>query len=847
MKNPLLADLPVLHLVPELLGALQNRAVAVLAAEPGAGKSTAVPLMLLTAPWIGPGKILMLQPRRVAALALASRMAKLLGEELGQTIGYRVSLEAQSGPHTRLEVITEGILTRMVQDDPGLDGVGAVIFDEFHERSAQADLALSFCLDVRANLRPDLRLLVMSATIDTALVAALLDTPPAPVFQGAGALFPVDIHYLPPPSGRSFWQDGRSFCDWLAQELVSIFDRHDGDVLVFLPGRREIERVRQEFNGKAALLVLHGSVPLREQAAVLAPSGTRRIILSTSLAETSLTIPGVRVVVDAGISRFDRFDPGLGMNRLVSERVSRFSAQQRLGRAGRLAAGTCYRLWSPDEMLPQSLPPEIERSDLGSFVLEACAWGHQKPADLRLVSPVSPKLWNQACEVLAELKLLDLGDGLGQGLPLLTPRGRVALGFGTHPRFAALLLDARDGATNKAKPSIASAAILAAWLDEPSLAGPPGSEVATVLGELTKQGHRIDGALGRLAQRAVRHARRIGLTIADWNELRSLYREELLPLLLASALPDRIGLCTSITDTMRVYQLVSGRQAVLKTSKGPRWLVVTEAEAGAEHSIIRAFSSLPESYDTTLTASASRNIEVQWVGLVPKARQVNRFGGLVLGEGPASWQDESTPRVMAAEFFLRLDREGLALLPWDEKSRHLLYRLRFWLANAEADQPPGMALGLDDTTLAATASTWLSPFLRFEPGKPVIDPTRLVEALENIVPWNRKKDFDRLAPDSVTLPSGRRRTLDYGSTGAEQPVLSLHIQEAFGYREHPCAGRVPLLLHLLSPARRPLQITSDLPGFWAGSYQDVRKDMRGRYPRHPWPENPHEVQNPEDL
>lgn len=833
---PTVLNLPVSALVPELLAALDDRGVAVLSAEPGAGKSTAVPLYLLGASWASSGKILLLQPRRVAALALAQRMAGLLGEHCGQTVGYRVSLETSTGPATRLEVITEGILTRMVQDNPELPGIAGIIFDEFHERGAQGDLALSFCLDVRASLRPDLRLLVMSATMDTVAISGLLGSPPAPVFQGQGSLFPVELRYLPPPPGKTFWQDGRAFCSWVAGQLGGIFAESQGDLLVFLPGRWEIERVGQDLAADIPVRVLHGSVPLHEQAAVLAPSTQRRVILSTSLAETSLTIPGVRVVVDAGISRFDRFDPALAMNRLVSERVASFSARQRTGRAGRVAPGKAIRLWNQSETLALSLPPEIERSDLGPLVLEAFAWGVRSPEELKLASPVSSRLWQLAVEVLTELGLLELVDDSGSSVPAITPRGREALGFGTHPRLGALLLSARGG-------PVATASILASWMDEPSLAGPSGAEVARVLADLLAQtqgsASGLQGSPGRFVQRALRHAWHLGFAGKDWPSLRALYQADQLSILLARALPDRIGRCLSRGPQVSSYQLVSGRQAVLKQGHGPEYLVVTEAEAGSEQSLIRSFAGLPDSFAGDIAARAQRVVEVQWAGLVPKARMVNRFGGLVLSDAPASWQDPAVPRAMARQFLDRFAKEGLALLPWNPGSTSFLYRLRFWARQTGQGD-------FSDEALVRDGERWLRSFLRFEPGKQVIQAPALLEALENLVPWDQKKEFERLAPGAINLPSGRRRNLEYGPRGTEQPVLSLRIQEAFGYREHPCAGKVPLLLHLLSPARRPLQITSDLPGFWAGSYQDVRKDMRGRYPKHPWPENPHEVQESDD-
>ncbi|AWD21285.1 ATP-dependent helicase HrpB [Fuscovulum blasticum] len=789
-----MTDLPVTAILPDLRAALATRGAAVLQAPPGAGKTTVVPLDLL-ASGLFSGRIVMLEPRRLAARAAAERMAETLGEPVGQRVGYRIRGEAKVSAATRIEVVTEGILTRMIQSDAELPGVSCVIFDEFHERSLQADLGLALALEVRAALRPDLALVVMSATLDAAPVAALIGD--APVITAEGRAFPVETRWLARPVDASL-----RFEAAVAGLLRQALEETEGGVLVFLPGEGEIRRVEAQMQGLPGLTLrpLFGAMDFAAQRAALAPAPGRKVVLATAIAETSLTLPDIRVVVDGGRARRARFDPASGMSRLVTERVTRAEAEQRRGRAGRVAEGICYRLWTKGEEggLRAYPPAEIEAADLTPLALELALWGSDA---LAFLTPPAPGPLAEARALLAGLGALD-----GQGR--ITPHGRALAALPLHPRLAHMLMVAGP-----------AAAPLAALLEERDPLRGAGPDLMLRLKALDRppaEAHRatierIRVEAKRLA-RAVPQGTQAGLSVGAMASL---------------AYPDRIGLRRK-GEAPR-YLLSGGKGALLPEGTPlakARLIVATDLDGDPREAAVRQAVELEEADLRALHGAAITWREtVEWdrrTGRV-QARRQEVFGALVLDDRP--WP-EAPPEALA-----RAALEGLRALglPWTPAARRL--RARIALARGE-DWPE-----VTETALLDSAEDWLLPYLDGKRSAADLAALDLTQPLLARLSHGQRSELDRLAPAQFTTPLGRAVPIDYDG---DHPSIEVRLQEMFGVTRHPTVGqhRLPLRVTLLSPAQRPVQVTLDLPRFWATSYADVRKDMRGQYPRHPWPDDP---------
>jgi ATP-dependent helicase HrpB len=808
--------LPIDEALPDLRAALSAHDCVVLQAPPGAGKTTRVPLALLDAPWLDGRSILMLEPRRLAATNAARFMARLLGEEVGRRVGYVIRFERKISRATRIEVVTEGILTRRLQSDPELSGVGLVIFDEFHERNLNSDLALALCRDAQQGLREDLKILVMSATLDAEPVARLLGD--APLVSSAGRAYPVEIRYLDrEPPGR--------LDETVAAAVRRVLKETSGDLLVFLPGAGEIRRcaVRlADLTGTVDIRPLYGDLPFAEQERAILPGPRRRVVLATNIAETSLTIDGVSVVVDAGWERRPRFDAARGMTTLELTRIARSSAEQRAGRAGRLGPGICYRLWPEGlhgTLLPFT-PPEIHNADLAPLALDLARWGVADAGQLAWLDPPPAGHLAGARALLRLLGALDPGDRL-------TPRGEGMAALPVHPRLARLLLASRDSGCS------ALGADLAALLSERDLL--TGSDAPRHAGESDLLDRlellRRPGAEG--VARAARQFRRL-LGVEDSQSAPA--DGESVGRLLALAFPDRIG---RERETGSGRYLLSGGQGARlsprSSVKGGEWLVAVELEGkpGAEGEIRLANRLSREVIEELFGGALDWRREVEWderSGRVV-AREVRRFGALTLQERPVkALPEDVTPALLAL-----LRREGLGLLDWSSpelgqwRARVLLLgRLR----------PPDGWPDLADVALLATLEDWLASHLTGVTTLAGLRRVDLLSALRALLSWERQRELDRLAPERLEVPSGSRIRVDYLS--GERPVLACKLQELFGLAETPrlVDGILPVLIHLLSPAGRPLAVTDDLRSFWDRVYPEVKKEMKGRYPKHPWPDDP---------
>jgi ATP-dependent helicase HrpB len=826
------SPLPVEAVLPQLRSALRDGRNAVLVAPPGAGKSTVVPLRLLDEPWATGQRILLLEPRRLAARAVAARMAQALGERTGETVGYRMRLDTRVGPTTRLEVVTEGILTRMLQQDPALEGVAAVLFDEFHERSLHADLGLALCREAQDSLGLPLKLLVMSATLDAAAVAARLGD--APVIEAEGRVFPVDVHYL----GRGLPQlpeqrtlGARELAP-LTQQVRRVLEQTQGDALVFLPGSPEIHRLRESLHDLSSsgfeLCSLYGELDLATQQQVLQPSasGRRKVILATNIAETSLTIEGVRVVIDSGLARRSMFDPGTGMQRLVTVRISQSSAVQRAGRAGRTAPGSAWRLWGEGAQasLAAQTPPEILHSDLAPLALELARWGARDASALQWMDPPPAAALAQARDLLVMLEAIDDKGAI-------TATGRAMAEAGLHPRLAHLLVRARGTAHEPL------AATLAALLSERDLLRTRDPDMRTRLELLRGQAHGAEpGALARVRelarqlQRGAHHAAR-----DTWPQASA---DNDAGLLLAWAYPDRIA--QSRGSGFR-YLLSNGRGAVLEqasTLSGAAYVVALDLDdaEGAEARIRLAAPLTLAQLEAALPTLVRESVETHTDARgTLQARRTRRLGALLLEEQRVALD----PAQVANALLEQVRGGGLSALPWRDADRVLLARLRFAAAHApQADEMPSW----DDSALHSQIDTWLMPWLQDISTLTRLGDGRLGEALLSRLNRRQRQLLEEYAPTHVVVPTGSRIAVDYLDDSA--PCIEVRMQEVFGLADTPrlAGGRVPVTLKLLSPARRPMQITRDLAGFWRGSYAEVRKDMRGRYPRHYWPENPLEAE-----
>ncbi|HZV84792.1 MAG TPA: ATP-dependent helicase HrpB [Brevundimonas sp.] len=797
--------LPIHAVLAPLMAALRVGNVAVLAAPPGAGKTTVTPLALLDEPWLGAGRVLVLEPRRLAARAAAERMAATLGEAPGETVGYRTRLQSRIGPNTRIEVITEGVFTRMILDDPGLDGVGAVLFDEFHERSLDADLGLALARQVQGLLRDDLRILVMSATLDITGVSRLLasaEGEPAPVIEAKGRMFPVETRYL----GR---EPAERVEDAAARAVSQALGEQTGSLLVFLPGQAEIHRVAQRLmdrvrDPEVEIAPLYGALDKEAQDRAIQPppQGRRKVVLATSIAETSLTIEGVRVVIDSGLSRVPRFEPSTGLTRLATVRVSRSSAEQRRGRAGRTEPGVCYRLW--DEATTRGLVahqrPEILEADLTGLALDLARWGARSTAELALLDPPPVGAFTEARKVLERLGALDSHGSL-------TSHGRRLASLPLSPRLAHMVARASDAG------DAMLGARLAAILSEPGLGG-GGADMR----ERLKGFERDRGARAQDARRlAERWARAAGGGRGGRGDVGSL---------LAEAFPERVAKARGKRGEVL---LASGRGAFVEPSDplaAEPWLAVAEVGGGDARDRIRLAAPLDP-------ASLGHRVETEdRLTREPSGRmtlrRIGRIGAIVIDEKVIGAPDRAT---ISGALRAEAERGGPAALPWGERSGALRARLAF-LHELEPGWP-----NVSDEALGAANETWLWPLLDGVQALAAIPDAALEAGLRTLIPWDRQRALDDLAPARLQTPLGSA-AIDYTAPGG--PRVDIRVQELFGVTSHPAVGggRVPLTLALLSPARRPVQVTTDLPGFWAGSWAAVRSEMRGRYPRHPWPEDP---------
>jgi len=816
------SSFPITPLLPEIRASLAAQSRLVLEAPPGAGKTTQVPLALRNEPWLEGKKIVMLEPRRIAARAAAQFMAQQLGEQVGQTVGYRIRFESRVSAATRIEVVTEGILTRLIQDDPELVGIGAILFDEFHERHLAGDLGAALALDIQHTLRPDLRIVVMSATLDGERIAQWLD---APRLSSPGRSFPVRIEYPPARTQEN-----------VEQHLVRV-TRHalqssEGDVLAFLPGRRDIARVQgmlmQSLPDDVEVVPLHGELSLAEQQLALAPAeaGMRRVVLATNVAESSITLPGIRVVIDTGLAREPRFDPNSGFTRLETVNISQASADQRAGRAGRVAEGTTYRLWPQSRRLDVSRTAEIMQAELSGLALELAAWGS---AQLPWLDPPPSGALSQARELLARLGALDPQQRI-------TALGRRMLELGATPRLGAAalrapetlhalvadllaLMEARSplrGESSRSDDFRARVAALHAWRDRRSATG---------------SSHGADaGALAAIEQASKGWRQRLNLRSAASGVPDSHAVGDLL----AHAFPDRIARQDE-NNPLR-YTLANGRGARLYEQTalmGEPWLVVLDLRQEARDSLVLGAAPLdPRMLEHDYPAQFQRMRNVRWNeerGAV-EAFEERRFGAIVLERRSVPVQPEdAVPALLAA-----IRQRGLDALPWSEHARRLRLRmqsLRTWMP--ELDVPD-----VSDAQLLGTLEEWLAPYLQNKRKLDALSEDELSQALTALFDYEQRKQFDAQAPDSLTVPSGQLRRLEY--TPGEPPVLAVKLQELFGLADTPCVagGRVPVTLHLLSPAGRPIQVTQDLKGFWERTYPEVKKELKGRYPKHPWPDDP---------
>jgi ATP-dependent helicase HrpB len=834
---PAAASLPVVARLDEVRAALAGAGNAVLQAPPGAGKTTVVPLAIVDEPWLEGGRLVMLEPRRLATRAAARRMAALTRERVGETVGYRTRDDRRVGPATRIEVVTEGILTRRLQRDPGLEGVGLVIFDEFHERSLQADLGLALALDARRHLRPDLRLLVMSATLDGDRVAALLTVPgrePAPVITSESRSHAVDVRWAPRRPGEHLEPAMVTAIRRLLRETAAT--ESEGDVLAFLPGAGEIVRTADQLGASlgpdSAVDVhpLYGALPAGDQDAALAPGlpGRRKVVLATDIAETSLTVEGVRAVVDAGLARRPVFDAGTGLTRLATVPASRASADQRAGRAGRLGPGVVVRLWSKVEHAARARfdEPEIRQADLAGLALELAVWGTE-PGDLPFLDPPPPRALDEARRLLTDLGALD-GDGAPTGA------GREMVALPLHPRLARMLLASRDRGQGWL------GCLLAALLeDRDVLRGRPDEVPADVglrvalLDDPTLRHAQADGrALRGARDRAHDLARRLGVDAGGPDPAEA-------GTLLAVAYPDRIAQARGGPGR---FVLRTGTEAWLAADDplaAEPFLAVAEVDGRRRNGRIHLAAALDAG---RLDEVAGHRIEEHSRLVWDRdrddllARVERRLGRLRLGVV------ERRPPAGIATTTALIDRvrsTNLAALPWSNAARALQGRIGFLHAVLGEPWPD-----VSDGALRRHLDDWLAPVLAAAGarGRADLERVDLVRALRTMVPAGVTGDLDRLAPPAMTVPSGRRVPLGYRNGGApgDPPVLAVRVQEMFGSRETPAVadGRVPVVLHLLSPAGRPVQVTSDLAGFWAGSWREVRKEMAGRYPKHSWPDDP---------
>lgn len=825
-------QLPIDAVLPGLLESLRSGVNAVLVAEPGAGKTTRVPLALLDQPWLSSKKIIMLEPRRLAARSAAQFMAKSLGEQVGETVGYRVRLDSRISPRTRIEVVTEGVLTRMLQEDPALEQVGAVLFDEFHERHLHGDLGLTLCLQSQSLLREDMRLIIMSATLAAGPIAELLGG--APVIRSEGRVFPVMTHYAKAKlTGR--------IEPHMARTIAEAVRAHEGDVLAFLPGVAEIRRTaRLLIEGglppNTRIEELYGSLPLEKQDAAVASCsvGERKIVLATSIAESSLTVEGVKVVVDSGLMRVPRFSPRTGMTRLETVPVSAASADQRRGRAGRQSAGSCYRLWTELEhpYLPEQSKPELLEADLASLALELAIWGIQDPRELNWLTSPPEAAYEQAASLLRQLNAVDANFKP-------TAAGARMAQFGLHPRLGAMILQASEMGSARV------ACEVAALLSERDMLPQERNVDVQLRLELlyrltgrersaTKNSsaeHPGIGAAYRIIAQADQWERLVTQQSAAANTGRPLQQIPL-GVLLAFAYPDRIAQRRGDGR----YLLANGRGAVLPElqplSRSPYLAACELDDAGTESRVRLAAELSPNDIDQYLAAYITAEESVEWdaAAQAVRARKRVRLGSIVLKE--SIWQQPNENQV-ADTLIAAIRQAGFVMLPMSKQAQQLKARMKL-MALAGDDWPDA-----SDEALLDSMEQWLKPHIYGMRSRSDLQKLQMQQLLEGKLSWKQKQELDAQVPTHIVVPSGSRIPVDYSDP--ESPVLAVRLQELFGLKDTPllARGRLPVTLHLLSPSQRPVQVTRDLRSFWENAYFEVKKDLKGRYPKHHWPDDPY--------
>ncbi len=831
-------DLPIHSVLPDIKTTLQQHHTLVLQAAPGAGKTTMVPLALLDEPWLQRQKIVMLEPRRMAARTAAERMASLLGEKVGETVGYRIRQQTRVSESTRIEVITEGVLTRMLQQDPELSGVGLVIFDEFHERNLNSDLGLALTLQARELLRESdpLKLLVMSATLEGMALSKLLDG--APQITSEGRSYPVEIHYCGVAPVREPLE--RAMLAAVQRALAET----DGSILVFLPGQREIQRLSQllkpRLEDDTCLLPLYGALRLNEQMKAiraLSPQDEyrRKVVLATDIAETSITIDGVSTVVDSGLSRQPGFDPATGMTRLHTRRISRASSIQRMGRAGRTRPGHCYRLWneSMQASLPAQTPPEIQQADLAPLALQLLQWGVDNPAQLQWLDAPPPAAFQQALDLLDSLGAIRHDDN--HAVLRLSPHGEQMAQIPTHPRLAHMLI------TAAAHSQLEKASVLSVLLSEKDplqhYSADIGAKVDVLLGDIPCEARFKNWLHGSRQQ--MQMLKKTCAKITPSPSI-TLAEDDVIGWLISLAYPDRLAQRRS--DDRQSYLLSNGRAAVLPKENrlaAQPYLAIAELGglAGTREDRIYAAAPLnPALFDTLLSPLLQQQEIVEWVGQEDKmvAERQTRLGGIVLQRQRLT---DITPENRQQAIAEWIRKKGLNVLEWDQATISLRQRIACLVehkveSGADTDWPD-----VSDAGLLTSIEQWLLPFLDAVRNRQDLKKINLHTCLLTLLPWPLPQKLEQLAPERIEVASGSRIKIDYSQS---PPVLAVKLQEMFGCHQTPAIanGKLPLLVHLLSPGRKPLQITQDLAGFWCGSYHAVKKEMKGRYPKHPWPDDP---------
>jgi ATP-dependent helicase HrpB len=816
--------LPIHDVIEKLQTLLKCNNRLILQAPPGAGKTTVVPLALLDEPWLIGKQIIMLEPRRIAARSAAARVAQLLGEKVGMRVGYHIRADKKSSNQTKILVVTEGILTRMLQRDPSLENVALIIFDEFHERHLHSDLSLAFALQSQEVLRDDLKILVMSATLDTDSLQRLLNHPP--LITSEGRSFPITIEHLPPNSPPI---ESKKIVPALMNTLKVILQKNEGSILVFLPGTREIKTLeaslREHCSGmEIDISPLYGELSKADQERAIAPSSKRKIVLATNIAETSLTIEGIRIVVDSGLEKVLTFDPRSGMERLVTRRISRASADQRAGRSGRLSSGKCYRLWS--ESAHHALSPhkeaEIKVCDLTPLALELSAWGD---SELSWIDSPPVKALRHGMELLQSLEATDAKGNI-------TAHGKAIMGLGIHPRLAHMIVSARGLGYES------QAILLASLLNERDIFARTNQRSSDIRERFEVLSDRFNGkplpfALAEASDTVLKTAKELSNRLDITLRLSSDFSPSMIALLLALAYPDRIGrLRTPKGDK---YLLSNGKEAVLSREDdlyGEEWLVI--AESDGDTTMARIYRCAPlefallERYSNALFSTEQ---SVTWNAdlLRVEAREIRRLGAIIVESCPLSNPDTASVKQTLIE---GIRAQGLQTLFTSPKALSLLRRLQV-LHHYEHSFGD-----FSDETLLRTLETWLMPHLTTQSSLRDCETLDLSMILTSNLTWEQTKRLDALLPTHFTAPTGSSIPLDYSDP--EAIVLAVRIQEVFGLSEHPSVmeGKIPLLVHLLSPARRPIQVTRDLVGFWNGSYADVKKELKGRYPKHYWPDDP---------